>query len=83
MNQAIQFPEREWWDEAHQAVCFHAVVNGFMRICAIQLDVLQRRYGLVKDPLGEFQRNRWDLEEEAESKIKAGETDTDGWIWLH
>ncbi|MBR7539158.1 DUF1488 family protein, partial [Mycobacterium tuberculosis] len=28
MNQAIQFPDREHWDEQRQAVCFPALVSG-------------------------------------------------------
>ena len=28
MNQAIQFPDREEWDEGKKAVCFPVLVNG-------------------------------------------------------
>ncbi|HGY5925520.1 TPA: DUF1488 family protein, partial [Klebsiella michiganensis] len=28
MNQAIQFPDREVWDEARQCIAFPALVNG-------------------------------------------------------
>ncbi|MCK8235405.1 DUF1488 family protein, partial [Erwinia amylovora] len=40
MNQAIHFPERDWWDEARQAVCFSAKVSGFPLTCAIDGDEL-------------------------------------------
>lgn len=83
MNQAIQFPEREWWDDVEEAVCFHAMVNGFLRICAISRGALLLRYGNSIDPLSTFMLNRWDLEEEAEERIKSNECDPQGWIWLY
>ncbi|GDS38207.1 hypothetical protein BvCmsOUP062_03067 [Escherichia coli] len=35
MNQAIQFPDREEWDENKKCVCFPALVNGMQLTCAI------------------------------------------------
>ncbi|MFP8166490.1 DUF1488 family protein [Escherichia coli] len=37
MNQAIQFPDREEWDENKKCVCFPALVNGMQLTCAILL----------------------------------------------
>lgn len=82
MNQAIEFPEREWWDENAQAVCFSAVVNGFPLTCAIKGEVLLRRFVCQEDELTCFQLYRWDLEEEAEQAIKQQREDVQGWVWL-
>ncbi|MGS5156272.1 DUF1488 domain-containing protein, partial [Escherichia coli] len=35
MNQAIQFPDREEWNESKKCVCFPALVNGMQLTCAI------------------------------------------------
>lgn len=43
MNQAIQFLEREWWDESLQAACFNALVDGFQLVCTIDGEALLRR----------------------------------------
>lgn len=80
MNQAIQFPDREWWDGA--AVCFPALVNGFQVLCAISGESLIRRYGNEQSVLESFHQFRWDIEEEAELAIKAQEDDDQGWFWL-
>ncbi|MTD29234.1 DUF1488 family protein [Erwinia sorbitola] len=82
MNQAIQFPEREWWDETAQAVCFSALVNGFQLVCAIDGEALLRRFTAEGDPLICFSQNRWELEEDAELAIKQQEEDAQGWVWL-
>lgn len=82
MNQAIQFPEREWWDETVQAVCFSALVNGFQLVCAIDGEVLLRRFTTTSDPLVCFCLNRWKLEEDAELAIKQQKEDAQGWVWL-
>ncbi|WP_380184783.1 DUF1488 domain-containing protein [Kalamiella sp. sgz302252] len=82
MNQAIQFPDREWWDESAKAVCFPALVNGFQVLCAISGESLIRRYGNDRSALENFQQFRWDIEEEAEQAIKAEEEDDQGWVWL-
>jgi len=82
MNQAIQFPDREWWDDSVKAVCFPALVNGFQVLCAISGESLIRRYGNDRAALESFQQFRWDIEEEAEQAIKAEEEDDQGWVWL-
>lgn len=82
MNQAIHFPEREWWDEDAQAVCFSAIVNGFSLVCAINGEVLLRRFTDTGDPLVCFSLNRWELEEDAELAIKCQKEDAQGWVWL-
>nr|WP_024966608.1 DUF1488 domain-containing protein [Pantoea sp. IMH] len=82
MNQAIQFPDREWWDEKAQAVCFPALVNGFQLTCALRGEALARRFGESPDPLTTFRHHRWDIEDEAEQAIKEGKEDDQGWVWL-
>ncbi|CCG88788.1 DUF1488 domain-containing protein [Erwinia piriflorinigrans] len=82
MNQAIQFPEREWWDEARQAVCFSAQANGFQLTCAINGEELLRRFHKEGDALACFRLNRWELEELAERAIQHQQEDDQGWVWL-
>ncbi len=82
MNQTIQFPERETWDEAGQAVCFPALVGGMQLTCAIRGNTLVARYGTTDEPLALFRSRRWDLEEEAEQRIRDQEEDESGWLWL-
>ncbi|MEI2267281.1 DUF1488 domain-containing protein [Erwinia sp. CGal63] len=82
MNQAILFPEREWWDETAKAICFPALVNGFQILCAISDESMIRRYGNEKTALENFRQHRWDLEDEAEEAIKAESEDDQGWMWL-
>lgn len=81
MNQAIQFPDREYWDEDKQAVCFPAMVNGMQMNCAIYGEILLRRFGGTT-PLGVFRDNRWDLEEEASDLIRDQQENAQGWVWL-
>ena len=84
MNQAIQFPDREIWDEAHQCIAFPALVNGMQLTCALTLTVLKKRFG-GEEPaqwLAAFREHRWDLEDEAEAAIRQDNIDTQGWIWL-
>ncbi|MEM6161065.1 DUF1488 domain-containing protein [Erwinia sp. P6884] len=82
MNQAIQFPDREWWDEKINAICFPALVNGFQITCAIRGEAIVRRFGEHQEPLTHFRLNRWDIEDEAEQAIKEEREDTQGWLWL-
>lgn len=82
MNQAIQFPDREWWDEKIKAICFPALVNGFQVQCAISGEALMRRFGSDRAVLESFRQYRWDLEDEAEEAIKAQQENDQGWIWL-
>lgn len=82
MNQAIQFPEREWWDENAHAVCFVALASGFQLTCAIDGETLLRRFAGENDALACFRLHRWDLEEEAEQAIIERQEDAQGWIWL-
>ncbi|AUU82950.1 DUF1488 domain-containing protein [Leclercia adecarboxylata] len=81
MNQAIQFPDRESWDEDKQAVCFPALVNGMQMMCAIEGRTLARRFGDGL-PIEMFREHRWDLEEEASDAIRKGDEDDQGWFWL-
>ncbi len=81
MNQALQFPDREEWNEDLQAVCFPALHHGMQLCCAIGATELHQRFGNGV-PLDLFQQNRWDLEEEAESLIVSDQEDAQGWYWL-
>lgn len=45
MNQSIQFPDREVWDEAHQCIAFPVLVNGMQLTCALTSSVLKTRFG--------------------------------------
>lgn len=82
MNQAIQFPGREWWDESHQAACFSAMVNGFQLTCAINGEALLRRFAYEGEALACFSQYRWELEEDAEQAIADEQADAQGWVWL-
>ncbi|MDR7344120.1 hypothetical protein J2X14_002540 [Pantoea alhagi] len=81
MNQAIQFPDRENWDETRQAVCFPVMVSGFQLTCAITKNALCQRFG-EGEPLTVFRANRWDLEDLAQALIEAHKEDDQGWVWL-
>lgn len=81
MNQALQFPDREQWDDRRQAVCFPALNQGMQLNCAISGEELRLRYG-AGDPLDLFRRHRWDLEEDAEQLIMKDQDDAEGWYWL-
>ncbi|MBK4716961.1 MULTISPECIES: DUF1488 family protein [Tenebrionibacter/Tenebrionicola group] len=83
MNQSVHFPDRECWDERRQAVCFPALVGGMQLTCAIKSEALQIRYGVnAVAPLALFRQHRWDLEEEAQQRIRNQEDDETGWLWL-
>ena len=84
MNQAIQFPDREEWDESRQAVCFPALVNGMQLLCIITAATLTHRFGGESPAqwLAIFREHRWDIEEEAEELICQQQEDTQGCVWL-
>ena len=84
MNQSIQFPDREEWDGLMEAICFPALVNGMQLTCAIKKEVLVQRFGdgTPEQFLSVFAKYRWDLEEEAEQRIRHQEEDDQGIIWL-
>jgi len=84
VNQAILFPDRETWDEAHQCLCFPALVGGFQVNCAISAGSLAHRFGGETPAawIDSFRQHRWDLEEEAEQAINEQREDDQGWIWL-
>lgn len=81
MNQAIQFPDREEWDEGKKAVCFPVLVNGVRLTCAISGELLLERFG-GDFPLEVFREHRWDLEEEASDLIRDEQEDDQGWVWF-
>ncbi|EPF13240.1 MULTISPECIES: DUF1488 domain-containing protein [Cedecea] len=84
MNQAIQFPDREVWDESLQAICFPALVNGFQVNCAISAAAVATRFGgnSAQQWLALFRESRWDVEEEFETLIRSEQEDSQGWYWL-
>ncbi|WP_312985915.1 DUF1488 domain-containing protein [Atlantibacter sp.] len=84
MNQAIQFPDVEQWNEELRAVCFPALTGGFQVNCAISAGALARRFGgeTPSDWLERFRQHRWDLEDELEPLIAEGLDDAQGWFWL-
>lgn len=47
VNQAIQFPDRESWDDKIMAIRFPVLVNGFQQECLISAECLQHRYGEI------------------------------------
>ena len=84
VNQAIQFPDREEWDENKKCVCFPALVNGMQLTCAISGESLAYRFtgDTPEQWLASFRQHRWDLEEEAENLIQEQSEDDQGWVWL-
>ncbi|WP_130832168.1 DUF1488 domain-containing protein [[Erwinia] mediterraneensis] len=81
MNQSIHFPDREEWHETEQAICFPALANGLNLTCAIHAATLQARFG-EGEAMVLFRHHRWDLEEEAEARIRQQQEDAQGWVWL-
>lgn len=84
MNQAIQFPDREEWNEAECALHFPAMVNGMLLTCIIQGNVLASRFGgeTPAQWLAAFRQQRWDLEDEAEQLILEQQENDQGRLWL-
>lgn len=78
MNQSIQFPDREEWDEAENKVIFPAMVDGLLVECMMSSDEINERYGKDHHPLDLFRQHRWDLEEEFETAILSGYDDQFG-----
>lgn len=84
MNQAIQFPDSEVWDESKQAVCFTALAAGFQVNCAVSSAWLASELGgnTPEQWLTLFRLHRWDLEEQFAALIRNEEEDAQGWYWL-
>jgi len=84
MNQSIQFPDVEQWNDDLRAVCFPALMGGFQVNCAISAVSLTSRFGgeTPSEWLALFRQHRWDLEEEIEPLIAEGQDDDQGWFWL-
>ncbi|QFH68791.1 DUF1488 domain-containing protein [Enterobacter sp. E76] len=84
MNQSIQFPDVEQWNDDLRAVCFPALMGGFQVNCAIFAVSLTSRFGgeTPAEWLALFRQHRWDLEEEIEPLIAEGQDDDQGWFWL-
>ncbi|MDV7022423.1 DUF1488 domain-containing protein [Atlantibacter subterranea] len=84
MNQSIQFPDVEQWNDDLRAVCFPALMGGFQVNCAMSAVSLTSRFGgeTPAEWLALFRQHRWDLEEEIEPLIAEGQDDDQGWFWL-
>jgi DNA-binding IclR family transcriptional regulator len=84
MNQSIQFPDVEQWNDDLRAVCFPALMGGFQVNCAISAVTLTSRFGgeTPAEWLALFRQHRWDLEEEIEPLIAEGQDDDQGLFWL-
>ncbi|WP_369309121.1 DUF1488 domain-containing protein [Providencia rettgeri] len=78
MNQLIQFPDREEWDELSRVVRFPVLISGLLSECTISQSLLFQRYGMQETALMLFQQNRWDIEEEFEALITQGFDDENG-----
>ncbi|MEQ4676842.1 DUF1488 domain-containing protein [Providencia vermicola] len=78
MNQLIQFPDREEWDESSEVVRFPVLISGLLAECTISQALLLQRYGEQETALVLFQQNRWDIEEEFEALIAQGFDDENG-----
>lgn len=78
MNQQIQFPDREEWDELSKQVRFPVLISGMLAECAIPQSLLFQRYGQEETPLRLFRQYRWDIEEEFEALIEQGLDGEDG-----
>jgi hypothetical protein len=84
VNQAIQFPDREEWNDTEHALHFPVMVRGMMLTCIIRGDVLASRFGgdTPAQWLASFRQHRWDLEDEAEQLILKQQEDDQGRVWL-
>ncbi|MCG8710845.1 DUF1488 domain-containing protein [Brenneria sp. 4F2] len=80
MNQAIQFPERECWNDDLKSVCFPVLVNGFQQTCRISAEQLIQHYGGNRPEqwLSLFRQHRWDLEDLFEKMVLSDEYDSQG-----
>lgn len=78
MNQLIQFPDREEWDDVSEVVRFPVLVSGLLAECTISQALLFQRYGKQETALVLFQQSRWDIEEEFEALILQGLDDENG-----
>ncbi|MGG4610551.1 DUF1488 family protein [Providencia sp. Me31A] len=72
MNQQIQFPDREEWDESTGEIRFPVLIGGMLAECVVSQTLISQRYGTQENVLSLFQYNRWDIEEEFEALIEQG-----------
>ncbi|GAB1440328.1 DUF1488 domain-containing protein [Providencia sp.] len=72
MNQQIQFPDREEWDELTGQIRFPVLVGGMLAECVVSQTLIFQRYGTQENVLSLFQCHRWDIEEEFEALIEQG-----------
>ncbi|MFP1455664.1 DUF1488 domain-containing protein [Escherichia coli] len=84
MNQAIQFPDREEWDENKKCVCFPALVNGMQLTCAISGESLAYRFtgDTPERVVSEFVSIAGGLGQRSRNLIQEQSEDDQGWVWL-
>ncbi len=86
MNQSIQFPDLQHWDQAAQVVRFVALSMGQRIDCQVSLSWLEQQESLRDKSddaiLALFQRLRFDIEETVEAMIEDEEFAEDGSIKL-
>lgn len=86
MNQSIQFPDLQHWDQAAQMVRFVALSMGQRIDCQVSLSWLEQQESLRDKSddaiLALFQRLRFDIEETVEAMIEDEEFAEDGSIKL-
>lgn len=84
MNQAILFPDMQYWHQASQSVVFPAQHVGALIECVVSISVLSKISGEAiensQQALQVFAQWRFDLEELAETLIEDEEFNVQGQI---
>lgn len=84
MNQAIQFPDREAWNEDDRMIYFPVLIGGFQRECRISAAQVQARFGGAEADtlLASFREHRWDIEDLFEELVLNEQDDSLGYYSL-
>ncbi len=84
MNQAIQFPDREAWNEDDRMIYFPVLIGGFQRECRISAAQVQARFGGTEADtlLASFREHRWDIEDLFEELVLNEQDDDLGYYSL-
>ncbi|MFT8212280.1 MAG: DUF1488 domain-containing protein [Symbiopectobacterium sp.] len=84
MNQAIQFPDREAWNEEDSMIYFPVLIGGFQRECRISAAQIQVRFGGSDADtwLALFREHRWDIEDLFEDLVLNEQDDSFGYYSL-
>ncbi|CAH8211132.1 MULTISPECIES: DUF1488 domain-containing protein [Vibrio] len=84
MNQAILFPDMQYWHQASQSVVFPAQHVGALIECVVSISVLSKISGEAiensQQALQVFAQWRFDLEELAETLIEDEEFNVQGQV---